>query len=113
MGVAALVCTHTRSAPRFAALRAYTLSRTAAQAQSATHTRRYPPHTHTPPPPLHSDNVRHNVHRVHAQFTTLVYALRLLCYYTLPFLGSVYWVLPMEILHGVCFGLCWGMGATL
>eukprot|EP00955_Chlamydomonas_euryale_P039236 351335-Chlamydomonas_euryale.AAC.6 len=38
------------------------------------------------------------------------YVLRMLIYAQLPRLGSPYWVLPVECLHGLTFGAGWGAG---
>ncbi|PNW85282.1 hypothetical protein CHLRE_03g179350v5 [Chlamydomonas reinhardtii] len=44
--------------------------------------------------------------------TMLVYALRLALYALLPYAGSVLWVLPVEVLHGVTFACGWGAGTV-
>jgi hypothetical protein len=35
-------------------------------------------------------------------------ALRLACYAALPLAGNVWLVLPVELLHGITFGVGWG-----
>ena len=42
--------------------------------------------------------------------TALTYALRMLLYASLPSWGSPWAVLPVEVLHGITFGLGWGCG---
>jgi hypothetical protein len=42
----------------------------------------------------------------------LAYVLRLALYAMLPWAGSPAWVLPVELLHGICFGLGWGCGTV-
>ncbi|KAG2442634.1 hypothetical protein HXX76_002718 [Chlamydomonas incerta] len=44
--------------------------------------------------------------------TMLVYVLRLALYALLPYAGSVLWVLPVEVLHGVTFACGWGAGTV-
>lgn len=39
-----------------------------------------------------------------------VFALRLACYFMLPWWGSPWAVLPVELLHGVTFACGWGAG---
>ena len=41
-----------------------------------------------------------------------MYALRLALYALLPYAGSVLWVLPVEVLHGVTFACGWGAGTV-
>ena len=40
------------------------------------------------------------------------YVLRLALYALLPYAGSVLWVLPVEVLHGVTFACGWGAGTV-
>lgn len=40
------------------------------------------------------------------------YVLRMLLYALLPALPSVWWVLPIETLHGITFACGWGAGTV-
>ena len=38
------------------------------------------------------------------------FVVRLSCYWALHWWGSPWWVLPVELLHGITFGCAWAAG---